>query len=91
MVSLPVFSIASRSMVTTGLAFSASTRRMREPVTSMRSRVVACWSVGAGVAGGVVSWANAMPVPARAVVPTASAKVIASRSLVVFKVISLSK
>jgi hypothetical protein len=32
-----------------------------------------------------------MPVPAAAVAPTAIAKEIASRSLVVFKVISLSK
>jgi hypothetical protein len=71
---------------------------MREPVTSMRSRLAACW-FGAVVvvvvvvagAGVVASCANAIPVPATAVAPTASAKVIASRSLVDYKVISLSK
>jgi len=38
-----------------------------------------------------VSWAIAAPVPARAVALTASANEIASRSLLVLKVISLSK
>lgn len=41
MVAAPVRSIALRSMVKTGVAVSVSTRRMRVPVTTIVSRVVA--------------------------------------------------
>ena len=76
--------MSSRLIITTGCAVSTSTWRMREPVTSMRSRVVACCSE--------LSCANATPVPAITVAPDTSAKEIASRSLVVLRVISsLSK
>ncbi|MNW06242.1 hypothetical protein D3C71_2026130 [compost metagenome] len=63
---------------------------MRLPVTWMRSRVVASASAGAA-AGAEASWAEASPVPAKLVAPTHNANTIASRSWVVFRVISLSK
>ena len=80
-VPLALPSGSMRSMVSTGEVPSTSALRgMREPVTTTVSR-----SSPEGV-----SWAKATPVPARAVVLT-SANEIASRSLLVFKVISLSK
>jgi hypothetical protein len=77
----PVASMAARSIDRTGEVPSTSALRgMREPVTT---------TVSSSSSEGL-SWANATPVPARAVV-LRSAKEIASRSLLVFKVISLSK
>jgi len=73
----PCFSIAARSMMKTGWEFSTSTERMREPVTSMRSRLV----------GDADSWATAVvAVPAVAT----SAITTASRSLLCLKFIALS-
>jgi hypothetical protein len=56
----PCFSISARLMVSTGWAVSVSTWRMREPVTSMRSRLVA------------LAWAVAVLAPATSAITTAS-------------------
>ena len=77
----PWAAMSSRFIVKIGCEVSTSARLMREPVTSMRSSSVVSVSEVAGAG----SCANTAPVPAKA--PTASAKVIASRSLVVLKVI----
>ena len=77
----PCFSIVALSITWTGWEVSASTERMREPVTSTRSRVVACGSL----------CASAVPVLAAIVAVVNSASVTASRSLVGLSVIVLSR
>ena len=80
----PCFSMSARLMVSTGAAFSTSTWRMREPVTSIRSKVV--------VSVVPDSCANTVPVPTADTAPTASANEIASRSFVVLQfILSLSR
>ena len=56
----PVASIEARSITMTGTAPSMSARFRREPVTSMRSRVLASVSLLAA------SWAKALPVASEA-------------------------
>ena len=74
----PLLSSCSRPMTVTGSAPSISARLMREPVTSMRSRV---W-----LSDCLASCARARP---GAATPTASAMTMASRSLWVLKLMTL--
>ncbi len=68
-VALPVASICARLIVTTGLAVSVSTRRRREPVTTMLSRV---WGLPSSALASCASAGHAAPSDSAATTASAS-------------------